>query len=344
MYCGLVRGGGAYDVFLSYSRADSAAAETLRARLKEAELNPFLDRYGLPAGQPWQPWLEQHLSCCRALVVLVGAQGFGQWQHREIQLGLDRQASAAKMEQSFPVIPVLLPGLANDAVPIGSFLSLNTWVDLRAGLDEPEGLQRLITGAQGRAIDAAATEKLLAGLPPYRGLLPFREQDAGLFFGRERFVEELVRKVGQRSAANSVAVIGRSGSGKSSIVYAGLFPALRREKGLGDQSVWQILHLRPHAEPLHQLAAAFDPPKAEQGSIDFRKALNKGARSFRDRELTLAELVRDQLQKDKGSTRVLLYIDQWEELYTQATPREIKNDEDRNRAADATLLCAGHVR
>ena len=70
--------------------------------------------------------------------------------------------------------------------------------------------------------------------------MPFREQDAGLFFGRERFVKELVQKVGQRTATNVVAVIGRSGSGKSSIVYAGLFPALRRERGFGGQSVWKI--------------------------------------------------------------------------------------------------------
>ena len=127
--------------------------------------------------------------------MLVGPSGFGEWQHREIQLGLDRQASAAKAGQAFPVIPVLLPGLANDAVPVGSFLSLNTWVDLRqrprrAG--EPSAPHR---GRAGRAIDAAAAEKLLAGLTPYRGLLPFREQDAGLFFGRERFVREPVSSV-----------------------------------------------------------------------------------------------------------------------------------------------------
>ena len=317
-----------YDVFLSYSRADSAAAETLRARLKEAGLNPFLDRYGLPAGQPWQPWLEEHLTSSRALVVLVGPLGFGEWQHREIQLGLDRQTSAAKTGQAFPVIPVLLPGLANDAVPVGSFLSLNTWVDLRPGLDEPEGLQRLVAGAQGRAIDSAAAEKLLACLTPYRGLLPFREQDAGLFFGRERFVEELVRKVGQRSAANVVAVIGRSGSGKSSIVYAGLFPALRREKGLGGQGVWKIVDLRPHAEPLHELVNAFDSPDAKPGSAKYREHLNQGAQRFRYGKVTLAELVRDRLQNETGSTRLLLYVDQWEELYTQALRREVKKDED----------------
>ncbi len=143
--------GDAYDVFLSYSRADSAAAETLRALLKEAGLSAFLDCYGLPAGQPWQPWLEQQLKSCRALLVLVGAKAFGEWQHREIQLGLDRQASADKAGERFPVIPVLLPGLADDAIPVGSFLSLNTWVDLRRGLnDDPQALQRLVVGAQGQ--------------------------------------------------------------------------------------------------------------------------------------------------------------------------------------------------
>src|SRR5271166_2887320 len=262
-----MRGGEVYDVFLNYSRADSAAAEDLRARLMEAGLTAFVDRYALPASQPWQPWLEQHLKSCRALAALVGSEGLGEWQHREIQLGLDRQASAATAGQAFPVIPVLLPGLASNAIPIGSFLSLNTWVDLRSGLDDPESLQRLISGAQGAAIDAAAAEKLLAGLTPYRGLLPFREQDAGLFFGRKRFVDELVEKVERRSDKNVVAVVGRSGSGKSSIVYAGLFPALRCQRGVGDESVWRILDLRPHDEPLNQLAPAFDAPKEEPGAM-----------------------------------------------------------------------------
>jgi hypothetical protein len=327
-----------YDVFLSYSRADAAAAETLRARLREAGLTAFLDRYALPAGQPWQPWLEEHLGTCGALVVLVGPKGIGEWQHREIQLGLNRQASAAKAGRAFPVIPVLLPKVANDAVPVGRFLDLNTWVDLRNGLDDPESLQRLIAGARGAPVDAASKEKSLAGISPYRGLLSFREQDAGLFFGRERFVDELVRKVGKRTATNIAAVIGRSGSGKSSIVYAGLFPVLRSELGLGGQSVWQIIDLRPHAEPLHQLALAFDPPKAGPGSIAFRAQLNEAAQFFRRDKVTLAELVRDRLRDDPGSTRLLLYVDQWEELYTLATPREIKNDDERARASDAKLF------
>jgi TIR domain len=276
-----------HDVFLSYSRADSAAAETLRSRLQDAGLNAFLDRYGLPAGQPWQPWLEDKIGSCRSLVALVGPSGFGERQHREIQLGLDRQASAAKSDRPFPVIPVLLPGLAKEDVPAGRFLSLNTWVDLRRGLDETESFQRLVAGAQGHAIDAVAAETVIGGLAPYRGLLPFREQDSGLFFGRERFVAELQHKIRRRTATNVVGVIGRSGSGKSSIVYAGLLPALRRERGVSNSSAWQMIDLRPHAEPLHQLALAFNPPRNDLGPVDRRAELNRLAKRFRNREVTL---------------------------------------------------------
>ncbi len=89
---------------------------------------------------------------------------------------------------------------------------------MRNGLDDPEALQRLVAGAQGAATETAAAQELPAGLSPYRGLLPFREQDAGLFCGRNRFVDELVEKVRRRTASKVVAVVGRSGSGKSSIV------------------------------------------------------------------------------------------------------------------------------
>jgi hypothetical protein len=326
-----------YDAFLSYTRLDAVAAETLRARLAEAGLRSFLDRYALPAGQAWQPRLEAALAGCRALIVLLGPSGLGGWQHREIQLGLDRQAASDKAVP-FPVIPVLLPNLQKDDIPLGRFLGLNTWIDLRQGLDEPEGLQRLIRGVQGQALDTAATSELLAGLSPYRGLLPFREQDAGLFFGRTRFVDELVTKVRQRTSTNTVAVVGRSGSGKSSVAYAGLFPALRREKGVGQQAVWDIISLRPLAEPLHQLARAFAPSPGDVSAIATRAALNKDVECLRKGEVTVSELVRDRLQTDKGSTRVLLYVDQWEELYTQARPREIRTEEDQRATTDARMF------
>ena len=52
----------ASDVFLSYSRADAGAVDAVRARLSEAGLTSFLDRTKMPAGQPWQPFLEKNLA------------------------------------------------------------------------------------------------------------------------------------------------------------------------------------------------------------------------------------------------------------------------------------------
>ncbi|MFZ1425891.1 MAG: TIR domain-containing protein [Geminicoccaceae bacterium] len=325
--------GAGYDVFLSYSRADAVAADQLRTRLAAAGLKTFLDRYSLPGGKPWQPELETALGDCRALVVLLGPAGIGGWQHREIQLGLIRQGTVEKTAIPFPVIPVLLPSLQPDDVPLGTFLNLNTWIDLRPGLDEPEALQRLLAAAQGHAIDGLTRD--LAGLRPYRGLLPFREQDAGLYFGRQRFVDELVAKVRQRSATNVVAVLGRSGSGKSSIVFAGLFPALRQERGTGQQAIWNIISLRPGSRPLQALVEVFDPPAAGLGEMETLAALNRRADLLRKGEVTLAQLVTRRIGQDQGSTRQLLYVDQWEELYTQAQKQVADDEADNVGVADA---------
>ena len=291
------------EVFISYSRSDSSAAQALRAHLTTVGTSTFLDRYALPAGQPWQPQLEQAIARCDSMAVLLGPSGIGTWQQREIQLGLDRQAACEKTNRPFPVLPVLLQGLDDRDVPLGRFLGLNTWIDLRSSLDDPEALQRLIAGIQGQAIDTVARDPRLAGLCPYRGLLPFREEDAGLFFGRRRYIDELVQKVRQRSPANLVAVVGRSGSGKSSIVYAGLLPALRKERGLGNDAVWDMVALRPGSEPLHALIDTFDPPPEEVSRTQKLAQINDGVELLRAKKVSLAQLIRDRLKDEKSGPR-----------------------------------------
>ena len=84
---------------------------------------------------------------------------------------------------------------------------------------------------------------------PYRGLMAFREEDAQNFFGREAFVEQLLIDVNRKPM---VAVIGASGSGKSSVVFAGLIPKLRQDKNIQ----WQIISFRPGKNPFESLAVA----------------------------------------------------------------------------------------
>jgi WD40 repeat protein/DNA-binding SARP family transcriptional activator len=85
---------------------------------------------------------------------------------------------------------------------------------------------------------------------PFKGLAPFAGSDASFFFGRERVVDELIARFAQQRL---VAVLGASGSGKSSVVQAGLLPALARGALPGSDS-WRQLILRPGSRPAAELA------------------------------------------------------------------------------------------
>ena len=76
---------------------------------------------------------------------------------------------------------------------------------------------------------------------PYQGLSAFLEKDARFFFGREAFVDQLVNNLANNHPV--IMVVGASGSGKSSIVQAGLLPRLRNPQG------WLIASLRPAGQP-----------------------------------------------------------------------------------------------
>ena len=98
------------------------------------------------------------------------------------------------------------------------------------------------------------------GDPPFQGLQYFDEKDADRFFGREALVAKIV---GRLTNTRFLTVIGASGSGKSSVVRAGVIPALRRGERLADGSLpptdsgqWDIRILTPSAHPLDALAAS----------------------------------------------------------------------------------------
>lgn len=142
---------------------------------------------------------------------------------------------------------------------------------------------------------------------PYRGLFAFREQDAKFFFGREKFTEQLVAAVQRQQL---VVVIGSSGSGKSSVVFAGLVPQLRQQ---GD---WLINSFRPGERPLRNLAAALVPLlETQMSETDQLVEINKLAMAFGEGNITLQDVVTRILEKH-SSTRLLLVADQFEELYT----------------------------
>ncbi len=240
-----------FDVFLSYHWRDHAHVEAFATRLREQNLTVFLDRWYLTPGQSWPKALEATLARCRAVAVCIGQGEMGPWQQRERDLALERQVAAERQGQTFAVIPVLLPG----AEPPLGFLSQLTWVDFRVRVDDPILLSTLVHAIHGKPPGPDSQETVretLSTICPYRGLLYFREEDAPFFFGREAAITQLVSAVQQH---NLVAVVGASGSGKSSVVRAGLVPELRKSR----ERVWEVVTMVPTDRPVHALVTALMP-------------------------------------------------------------------------------------
>ena len=236
-----------YDVFLSYHWRDHAHVEAIARVLCEHNLDVFLDRWYLHPGRPWPQELENVVRSCGAVAVCIGPGEMGPWQQRETNMALERQAR----EREFPVIPVLLPG----AEPVLGFLNQNTWIDFRSGPSDSD-LIGILAGAIRRDPPGPQARERVQGtitaVCPYKGLLYFREEDATFFFGRQGTVDQLLRTTTNN---NFLAVVGASGSGKSSVVRAGLIPALRRSHG----KTWEIITLVPGDRPIRSLAAALLP-------------------------------------------------------------------------------------
>jgi hypothetical protein len=142
---------------------------------------------------------------------------------------------------------------------------------------------------------------------PYPGLRSFRREESDLFFGREDFVNTMVDRLAE--PAHFLAVLGSSGTGKSSVVKTGLLDAL--ELGLMGKagSAWRIAEFRPGSAPLHNLAAALLAPDAHATASDvglLRGFLARGPRS-------VIEWCRDGNLPE--GTNLLLLADQFEELF-----------------------------
>lgn len=145
---------------------------------------------------------------------------------------------------------------------------------------------------------------------PYVGLRPFDDGDADRFFGRERLVGELAdRLAGDGPTSRCVVVVGPSGSGKSSVVRAGLVPALRQGAVPGSED-WFVTTMVPGEDPfsaLHGalLRVAVAPPSTLGHQLrDGPRGILRGVRHC----------------APSGQDQVLLVVDQFEEVFTSPGP------------------------
>ncbi len=163
---------------------------------------------------------------------------------------------------------------------------------------------------------------------PYKGLRAFQQADADDFFGREALVEQLIARLKDTGTQGRfLAVIGPSGSGKSSVVRAGLLPALRSGALPGSRN-WFLVEMIPGADMLQELEEALR-----------RIAVNQPATlldQLGENNLTLLRAVNSILPSSDDSELVLV-IDQFEEIFT------LLDDEDtRAHILDNLLAAVNH--
>ncbi len=136
---------------------------------------------------------------------------------------------------------------------------------------------------------------------PFPGLRPYRPSESDLFFGRDEQIDELLVRLNQ---SRFVAVVGTSGSGKSSLVLAGLIPAIERGYLTGAGAGWRVAIMRPGGDPMGELARNI----ATSMGIPEADAQGELGRS----SLGLAELAKASLRPGEN---LLLVVDQFEELF-----------------------------
>ncbi len=146
---------------------------------------------------------------------------------------------------------------------------------------------------------------------PYRGLRAFQEGDQAYFFGRTTFIERLLERLQQPgNAARFLAVVGPSGSGKSSVVKAGLLPKIR-QNAIPGSADWFIVEMFPSIHPFEELEAKLRflavSPTTELGHLlHTENGINHAVQSI--------------LPEDDN--QLLLFIDQFEELFTLTSEAE----------------------
>ncbi len=229
--------------------------------------------------------------------LLTGVRGFS---------GLDGMVQL--LNRPLPPIQVAVPSLPHE---LDDVIQVATAKD---PADRYQTIFELMEAFEAALGDATADDSYTKPLDvpnPYRGLRAFQESDAGNFYGRGALVDRLLARLGQpEAAARFLAVVGPSGSGKSSVVKAGLLPRLR-QNALPGSADWFIVEMFPGAKPFEELEAKLLPVAA---------AAPTGLSALLRAEDGITTALGHILPED--DSQLLLIIDQFEELFTLASEVE----------------------
>ena len=313
------------DTFLSYNSKDYKIVSQINTFLNEQGIATFFDRKDISIGLSWPEKLETTLKTVNSVVVFLGPHGLGSWQKREMYFSLDRQAQEDGKGNQFHVVPVLIPGAKIDDY---GFISLNSWIDLRDDTFDENRISNLVKSIKYKPLKLEADVQTKSLICPYRGLSSFRERHSAFYFGREDETNKLYELTKE---CKLITVVGPSGSGKSSLAHAGLIPLIKKNRP--PKTIWDCLSFTPGQSPFYNLAASLVPLlEPTLNETDRLLEAGKLANLLKSQQVTLNSVVDRVISISNGTEKLLLIVDQFEELFT------IAENEDRLIFVDQLLM------
>jgi WD40 repeat protein len=312
-------------VFLSYAREeeDLSLVNRLKDDLQLHGIKGWIDSTLLPLGNSDEEELRVAIRNASAVVLVISGQ-------TRRSRAVKEEISIAQMYQH----PIYLFWMQGDSLEevIPTNCKGLPFFDARAER-YPQALQELAQIFDQRlpslSLDLssekrASSSKIAKSRNPYKGLRAFRSEDAADFFGRDRLIDELIGQIRRRLTTNMsideeararlIAVTGPSGSGKSSLVMAGLVPQLQQGALLGSQNWVYLDIILPGTHPLGTLAVALTKLFPERTSENILYDLQGDSR--RGLHLLLTGYTK------QANKHVFLVIDQCEELFTLTATEE----------------------
>lgn len=304
-------GPSAIDFFISYRTSDESWAAWIAWNLEEAGYSTFLQAWDFRPGSNFVAQMQKGATeCARTIVVLTPTYFLSGFARAEWCAAFAHDPTG---EQGL-LLPVRVSECDVEGL-LGSIIFINL-----VGLDQASARERLLAGVSRSRAKPLVPPSFPGGQPsgrprpgfpganPYRGLEAFRAEHRGLFKGRQRYVQAVAKKL---QAKRLVAIIGASGSGKSSLALAGVLPRLEDEG-------WLTAEFRPLRDPYsalaHGLIKHLEPSLSDVGPMWL--ASEHYARIFRDEPRRLADAT-SVLLKHSGKAGLLILADQFDELFSQ---------------------------
>jgi tetratricopeptide (TPR) repeat protein len=169
---------------------------------------------------------------------------------------------------------------------------------------------------------------------PFPGLRPFEPDEDHLFFGREKEIDDLLRRL---RSCRFLSVVGTSGSGKSSLVHSGLIPSLHSGFMVAAGSNWRVATFRPGEDPIGHLAEALNAPDV-LGTTGELASTNRVLLEATLRRSTLGLVSAVRQSRIPARDNLLVVVDQFEELFRFRRSRPLENSRDEAAAFVKLLL------